>query len=166
MSVNKHIKPFPLAPDYLVTDKGNIYSNKGRVTKPIKVYTKARYSQVNIVLNGKPKTLRVHRIVAITFLKKLKGKEFVNHKDGNRYNNHVENLEWCTREENLAHAMENNLLATGIDVATAILSEGDVNWLRGRKWRQGDVKKLAQFFGVALVTLREARDGKTWGHLQ
>lgn len=54
----------------------------------------------------------VHRMVAETFLEKIEGKDFVNHLDGNKQNNKVDNLEWCTRSENMQHAHDNNLLVT------------------------------------------------------
>ena len=47
----------------------------------------------------------IHRLVAEYFLKKPKGKDVVNHKDCNRINNHVDNLEWVTTKENIDYAI-------------------------------------------------------------
>ena len=60
--------------------------------------------------NGVQKRCRVHRLVAIAFIPNPDNKPYVNHKDGNRSNNHVSNLEWVTASENAIHARETGLL--------------------------------------------------------
>jgi hypothetical protein len=59
--------------------------------------------------SGRKKYL-VHRLVAETYLENPKGFEFVNHKDGNKQNNSVDNLEWVTRSENMLHAHQTGLI--------------------------------------------------------
>lgn len=53
--------------------------------------------------------LTVHRLVAEAFLPKILGRDIINHKDGNKQNNRVDNLEWCTYSENTKHAINQNL---------------------------------------------------------
>ena len=68
------------------------------------------YPQVNIYVNGKRYCKKVHRLVAETFIPNPENKPEVNYKDGNKENNCVSNLEWCTKLENMRHARDNNLM--------------------------------------------------------
>jgi len=68
------------------------------------------YKVVNLTKNGKHKIERVHRLMASNFLgKATKDKPIVNHKDGNKKNNNIENLEWCNNSKNQLHAIETGL---------------------------------------------------------
>jgi hypothetical protein len=62
------------------------------------------YRQVNLANYGKIKTIRVHRLVAEAFIENTENKPFINHINGVRNNNKLNNLEWCTQSENLKHA--------------------------------------------------------------
>lgn len=75
------------------------------------------YPMVYLTKNNKAKNCTVHRLVALSFLKKVTGKNFVNHVDGNKENNCVENLEWVSRSENQTHAYELGLQKVNIDAA-------------------------------------------------
>ena len=68
------------------------------------------YSFVNLSKNGKQKQLYVHRLVASAFIPNPLNKKTVNHKDGNKSNNCIENLEWCTQKENNNHARRTGLV--------------------------------------------------------
>ncbi len=74
---------------------------------------KRGYKTICLSKDGKPSYFYVHRLVAITFLPNPEQKKMVNHKDGNKENNCVENLEWCSREENTRHAFLNGLTTRG-----------------------------------------------------
>lgn len=69
-----------------------------------------QYKCVSYCENGKSRTVTVHRLVAEAFIPNPDGKPEVNHIDGNRSNNNVSNLEWCTRQENCIHAYANGLI--------------------------------------------------------
>jgi hypothetical protein len=81
-------------------------SNFGNVRKKLKTSkTKDGYRAISLTDDfGNRKTLRVHRLVAKAFIEEEDGKFLVNHKDGIRDNNNVDNLEWCTPKENSQHA--------------------------------------------------------------
>lgn len=74
--------------------------------------TKDNCCRVSLWKDGKERTWLVHRIVAKAFIPKVKGKKYINHIDGNRLNNSVENLEWCNHTENNNHAFDNDLMSS------------------------------------------------------
>ena len=87
----------------------NKYINaKGRTLKPHK--DKKGYLRVAFKQSGKHTTFRVHRLVAQLFVSNYLNKPMVNHKDGNKQNNNVENLEWVTNSENIQHAFDTGLI--------------------------------------------------------
>ena len=62
------------------------------------------YRVVSLTKNGRKKDKKVHRLVAFAFVPTIDGKDYVNHKDGDKLNNYAGNLEWVTRGENNSHA--------------------------------------------------------------
>lgn len=79
----------------------------GQIIK--ETFDKRGYKNVYLSINSNAKRFRVHRLVAIAFLDNPENKSQVNHKDGDKQNNHVDNLEWSTDEENRNHAIEHGL---------------------------------------------------------
>lgn len=68
--------------------------------------TNQSYHFVMVWINGCYKRVYIHRSVALAFLENPEGKPIVNHKDRNRQNNHISNLEWATASENVRHWQE------------------------------------------------------------
>ena len=77
--------------------KGNISILKPRLTKK-------GYETINLCKDGKVKNVRIHRLVAQSFISNPNNLPVVNHKDENKLNNNVDNLEWCTCQDNLLHS--------------------------------------------------------------
>ena len=110
--------PIPEFDSYFVNEQGEIFSSKRVPLIKIKQKINKGYAYVYLCKNSKHTTLKVHRIVAQAFIANPENKPEVNHKDGNKLNNHVDNLEWCTRSENNKHAW-----TTGLKVGTDRMRE-------------------------------------------
>lgn len=89
-------------PDYEISDTGLVRRN-GKILKP-SISKRDGYVSVGLYHHCFHKTIKVHRLVALAFIPTNDTKLDVNHKDGNKQNNSVSNLEWCTRSENHRHA--------------------------------------------------------------
>lgn len=91
-----------ISPLYSVSNEGEVMNKK--TGKTLKTYLARGYEAVNLHSKTVPSTRLIHRLVAYMFVPNPNKKERVNHKDGNAFNNHAENLEWCTQKENLHHS--------------------------------------------------------------
>lgn len=105
--------------DYQISNKGRIKSFKtnkiGKILKP-KKDGKDKYLMICLCKNGNKKYYLIHRLVAETFIPNPENKLQVNHIDGNKKNNKVDNLEWVTCSENINHAYENDLNSKQVGV--------------------------------------------------
>jgi hypothetical protein len=98
---NEVWKEIPTLVGYEASNFGRI-RRKGCKSRRLQL-NKSGYLYVGVRVNGKFRNLRVHRLVASAFLPKPEGKDFINHKNGDKTDNSVDNLEWCTASENELH---------------------------------------------------------------
>lgn len=91
---------------YEVNERGEV---RNRLTGHVKSTRLSRNGYERVTLYPSGKTYFIHTLVAETWLEKGPDSECVNHKDGNKLNNHVSNLEWTTSKRNFEHAVENGL---------------------------------------------------------
>lgn len=101
-------------PDYMVSNLGNVKklnyrkSGKEKILKHIE--DRYGYMTVNLYKNNKLKHFTIHKLVATHFINNPENKPQVNHIDGNKKNNRLDNLEWVTNKENMRHAWDNGLI--------------------------------------------------------
>ena len=113
----KKIKDLP----YEISSLGRVRNLKGKI---LKTYIQnCGYEQIKVAFNKTHK--QIHRLVAEAFIANPENKKYVNHIDGNKLNNSVNNLEWCTNSENILHARRTGLNpynkpTTGIKCSTRI----------------------------------------------
>lgn len=94
---------------YQVPNLGNVRSIRFNKVRNMKSWDSHGYRAVELCINNNKYIVEVHRLVALAFIPNPENKPEVNHKDRNRSNNNVENLEWVTQSENVAHAYRNGV---------------------------------------------------------
>lgn len=118
--------------EYQVDTNGIVYSKKG---KPLKYSLNNNgYCIINFYIDGKAKGFAIHTIVAKQFIQNNNPERMqINHKDGNKTNNCVDNLEWVTRSENMQHSV--NVLKNHIGS-----KNGNAKAIKGYDKITGDLK--------------------------
>lgn len=156
---------------YLISsENGQIYSNvKGKNMFSLKTFTKPDgYLAVSLWDNAKRgqkkrKTFLVHRLVAETFIPNPENKPTVNHKDGNKQNNCVDNLEWATFCEQEVHSFAHglNYARKGEDANRALLSWNDVHFIRNN-YPNISVSELSKKFNISEISVYKILYNENW----
>lgn len=157
-------KPVPDYPAYEVSNFGRVKSfkqGKQRILKPILKYG---YFYVMLYKVNKSKQISVHRLVAQLFIPNLDNKPEINHIDGNKQNNHVSNLEWCTSSENERHAVVIGLIKRGEEHHKAKLTNQQARYIRDNPDGLSQ-QKLGKIFGVEQTTIGLIQRGETYKHV-
>lgn len=152
---------------YKISSYGNILSNASGTWISKKARVNRDYLIVNLHKNGKSKSCKVHRLVAINFLPNLKNDPYVNHKDGNKLNNMVGNLEWVTAKENSIHASKLQLLPCGSKNSSAKLTEKDIIEIR-KFYDSGEFtqNELSYLFNINQGVIGKIVNCKLWKHVK
>ena len=127
------------------------------------------YPAITLSKQGKTKTRKVHRLVAEAFLPNPDGLPWINHKDGEKTNNAVENLEWCTPRQNMRHAERMGLIGQrpiGVEVAAAKLNDEAVACIRFLYEHGFSGNHLRIAFGVSWRAMDKVLRGETWQHVE
>lgn len=160
--------------DYKISSDGLIINSCGKILKCNG--GDGRYKQTSLYYNKKPIKKLVHRLVAEHFIPNPSNLATVNHKNGNKNDNRVENLEWCSQKDNIRHAWDTGLSTTkyGQDKHTSVLDDMHILTI-ATLINHKPLTELAQYLPSRHGTspsvkskreqLRKIIKGERWGHL-
>jgi DNA-binding transcriptional regulator YiaG len=161
---------------YQVSNLGNVKSLRRKkwngfdyqeiVEKILAQKIHKQYKYINLCKSGEQKMIGVHRLVALSFIPNPEGKRYVNHKDNNPSNNHMDNLEWATQAENINHAVRQGRFNQGTLSPRTKFTEEQVKEIR-RKILAKEISqtKLAKELGVTQNCISEIVNRLTWKHI-
>ncbi|MDG1314913.1 MAG: HNH endonuclease [Flavobacteriaceae bacterium] len=168
----KGFKLIPGFENYMINNEGVIYSLKFRNSNNVKEMTlsthSAGYSVVKFRKDGKRKDFYVHRLVMLTFVGE--SNLTVNHKNGVKKDNRLENLEYLSMSENVKHAWITGLkpCIKGENHFNSILTENQVIEIKNQllKPYRGIGRDLGKKYNVNRKTIGDIRNNKTWKHVK
>ena len=120
------------------------------------------YYVIGLFKKSNRQLIKVHRLVAENFIPNTQNKPFVNHKDGNKLNNAINNLEWCNSLENNIHAYENGLKQRGENVKCSKLQNHEVLEIFNSNIPR---KELALNYGICYSVVYGIQAGWQWNHI-
>ena len=144
---------------YWVSNLGRVKNEKGRILKG-GLHNKG-YHQVCVKLEGVQSTYKTHRLVAIAFIPNPDNLEQINHIDGDKTNNRVDNLEWCDNSYNQLHKVQTGLWvpAKGNDCQNSKLTEEEVVEIYLSNL---PIKELMEKYNVSRSTITHIKYDRNW----
>lgn len=152
---------------YQVSNFGRIKSFVGKEKILKQRTTKKGYKKVGLCKNKKQKQHRIHRLVAITFLPNNLNLPEVNHIDGDKANNNLSNLEWCSPSHNMKHSFKTGLrkACSGENHGRAKLTEKQVREIK--KLALAGImtqKEIGNAYNISSVSVNHIKLDRTWKH--
>jgi hypothetical protein len=124
------------------------------------------YMQVGLTRDGKRKSYLTHRLIAEAFVSNDEGLTEVNHMNGDKADNRIENLEWCSRAQNTKHAYDTGLRKVGKgNIKGHKLVESDVSLMKALFKAGSGNQLLATLFGIHSNTVSNIRNNHKWAHV-
>lgn len=153
--------------NYEVSSEGQVRNKQTKQIKSLR-YSNKGYARVTLYPSGK--TYSVHRLVAENFIINPNNYPSVNHKDGNKANNRLENLEWCTPKQNTGHAIDviktmSTADWSGIRNPEHKLDYGLVYSIKFGLLGQLSNFQLEKMLGVQEETVRRIKVNELWKHV-
>lgn len=126
------------------------------------------YFNISLRKNNFEKNAKVHRLVAQAFIPNIDNKPEVNHKNGIKTDNRIQNLEWATRQENATHASKNGLMhgVRGCQNKKSKLIESQIKEIRFLCKNKINYGTIAKQFGISRSNVCLISQHKRWSHIQ
>lgn len=156
-------QPIPNTEGYLVNSKGRVYSTI--TNKFLKELKGTRYNYYRLKSEGKLRTFTTHRILAEIFVDNPENKPCVNHKDGNKLNNNINNLEWVTHQENCIHSVETGLSGRGELNGNSYFTEDEVRFVKLWNLLGYSKAEIARAFNSTHSCISDITKERTWSHV-
>lgn len=147
---------------YFVSNTGKVLSTHNNKKTILKPSTATGYEYVSLSLNKITKSYKVHRLVAIAFIENKNNKPQINHINGIKTDNRVENLQWCTAKENLSHAKKTGLNKSyGFNHHNSKLTRDSIIEIRKN---EGNLthKQLSKIYNIATDGISRIRNNKRY----
>lgn len=160
-------------PDYFVTSSGDVYSKRRNFRNPDHIKKlkpsklKKGYLAVLLYRNGNSRRFTIHRLVGKAFIPNPLNLPQINHKDIDKTNNHVWNLEWCNNSYNHLYAYQHGQIpAKGEQIGLSKLTENQVKEIR-QKYIKGirGCYNMAKEYSVVPTTISDIVNYRTWKHI-
>ena len=144
-----------------IASTGYKVSNMGRIRRGTRILAGSYHSDGYTFMTISGKQIPIHRFVANAFIPNPENKPEINHKDGNKKNNCVDNLEWVTRSENQKHAIDNRLQPKGLSTYTSKFTEEERQEIKDL-WNSGEYsrRELARKYGVSHTCINDIINDK------
>lgn len=149
--------------NYTIFENGDIFNKYGKKLSPCD--NGKGYLMVNVNINGKRTCKAIHRLLGEAFLPNPENYSDINHIDGNRQNNALENLEWCTHGQNIKHSYDlNNRSSLGSNNANCKHAEStviEICELLSQGFTSANIRDL----GYPYNLVRQIKQRKNWKHI-
>lgn len=160
------LRPLLRGKDYWASADGEIWSTKRMrgmgMWKMKQSLNSNGYPTTRLEIDGEPKRLTIHGLVAGAFFGALPYGMLVRHLNGDRTDNRLENLSWGTPKDNTDDRENHGRTAKGTSHGKAILSEAEVRSIRQLLEQNVELPAIALQFGISAYTVQDIKIGRTW----
>lgn len=157
---------------YAITEDGEVWSYLlGKFLKPSRDTNRGKRAYLLVVLykNKKANSKRIHRLIAQAYIPNPLNFPCINHKNGIKTDNRIENLEWCTYSENNIHALRHGLRKVsslrGEAIGNSKLKTNQIREIRRLRREGSTLKSIGNIYNVSFRTIWDVTSGRHWKHV-